>query len=160
MNIARLRFVCSLLLIELFFWSQSTPQVAWRPTNGPEKYTSVNTFDARDSIDIIKLWSKQTDRFKISDVPFDSITRVFGFGSNSWCEISIQIERNNFLLMSLSATDELNSTARWQRTRIERTRTFDGSGLASGIYFYHLTAASPAGRQGTFSQTKKLVLFR
>ncbi len=33
------------------------------------------------------------------------------------------------------------------------TRTLNGSGLASGIYFYHLTAR-------TFSQTKKLVLLR
>lgn len=37
---------------------------------------------------------------------------------------------------------------------------FDGSNLASGVYFYHISAISSATRQPAFSQTRKMLLLK
>ncbi|MCB0285493.1 MAG: T9SS type A sorting domain-containing protein, partial [Calditrichaeota bacterium] len=37
---------------------------------------------------------------------------------------------------------------------------FDGSRLASGVYFYQLSAISPTSQQASFSQTRKMLLLK
>ncbi|QQS38338.1 MAG: T9SS type A sorting domain-containing protein [Ignavibacteriales bacterium] len=38
--------------------------------------------------------------------------------------------------------------------------TFNGEGLASGVYYYKLTAAPGGGHAGNFSETKKMILLK
>jgi hypothetical protein len=70
----------------------------------------------------------------------------------------------DFGFVSLKVYDVLgNEVATLVNENLQAGRyetTFDASGLASGVYFYRLSARIPSGQAGEFMQTRRLLLLR
>jgi len=82
-------------------------------------YRRRESDDARDGIDIIELGREKFDRFKISDVTFDSITRVISSLTDCRDEVTFDVEADDLLLVGLTITDELNGPASREMSSVE-----------------------------------------
>jgi hypothetical protein len=76
--------------------------------------------------------------------------------------IKYQLPLSSFVILSVYnvlGREEITLVNEYQNVG-DHSVTFDAKRLASGVYFYRLSAKPFSGQQGTYSETKKLVVLK
>jgi hypothetical protein len=84
--------------------------------------------------------------------PFNPITRI-----------NYSVPKNSFVTLKVYNLlgEEVTTLFEGFKQKGNYTITFDGRGLASGVYFYRMTARQAEGGQaGNFAETKKIILLK
>jgi hypothetical protein len=121
------------------------------------------TADAGGVLEIDNGISKSVAVAAESGVPYKfELNQNYPNPFNPSTVISYQIADNSFVTLKVYNTlgQEIKTLVNGYKNKGVYSLSFDGTNLASGIYFYQLRASDPSGKAGNFTSIKKMIMIK